>query len=113
MNRYLESYHLKDFLEYLNSKAIEVIKKQEQLENFEKDFYRGLYKGYLISIVTIKHILRNRLTVKIYELYNHFKFLKTKYMFYVEVNNLNETGNVSKRGIKEAFYNILNYLTSI
>lgn len=104
MYKYLENHILKDIINYLSSRCKYVINEQH-IRKSNTDYFRGLYKGYLIAIKTLKVIIREKIRIKEYELYNHFKLLKNKYLY--EYTLRREFGN----GITEAFYDILNYIS--
>ena len=106
MNRYYQSYEIKDIKEYCQNRCIKIV--NEHLDNKEHlPYFRGSYKGYLYMIKVCNKLLQKNMNLKRYELYNHLKtqLRKAKY-------NCNVPGEFSS-GLVNSLYDLMNYVSDV
>ena len=104
MNKYLETYEIKDIKNYCQNRCIKIV--NENLNNKEHlQYFRGKYKGYLYGIKICNKILKENISLKRYELYNHLKEQKRKSLY-----NCNIKGGFAT-GLEDFFYDPMNYIS--
>ena len=104
MNKYLETYHIKDIINYCQSRCIKIV--NEDLNNKELlPYFRGKYKGYIYMIKVCNNILKQNTNLKRHELYNHLKEQKRTTMYNCKIRGGFSTG------LTECFYDLMNYIS--
>ena len=104
MNKYLETYHIKDIRSYCQNRCIKIV--NENLNNKELlPYFRGKYKGYIYMIKVCNNILKQNTSLKRHELYNHLKEQKRTAMYNCKIRGGFSTG------LTECFYDLMNYIS--
>ncbi len=106
MNRYLETFQVKEIREYCQNRCIKIV--NEHLENkAHLAYFRGKYKTYLYMIKVCNTLLKKNIQLKRYELYNHLKTQQYKVKYDCTIPN------GFGKGMIDSFYDLLNFISDI